>query len=309
MYNYSNQKEAPLSPLKPLSDNRLTQPGYNNYYDEKFKRSLICKYQNKKCNKSLKEILKIYSRFLNDQLIKYSGYKSSRIDLEDIQNEIVIGFIDAINNFDLKSPHPLISFSLLYIKGKVLSYVLDNKYICRIPKTTINQTLIFKLNILKQDLKINNDFIDDNHINLISKKYKTSKNTIVKTLNQLNKNEISFSEKVKNNFGEESEITEGEIEYFNQNNEVKEEKNVISSNLIINRENLIKDAFIFLEKINQRQKNILEEIYFKNSCLNTLSKKYKISKPRISLIKKQGIKNLKKYFKKNNIELLNFLEC
>lgn len=307
MLTKKSLKEVPLSPLKPLNSTKTSVLGRDFVFDNEDK-SLIENYQKTKCNKSITKILDICSKYIDDQKDNYRGYQNQRISLEDIKNEIIIGFIEAINNFDLNSSHTLISYSYLYIKGSILNYVLNNKYNCRIPKTKSNKFLIFKINELKKFYNIENNFLNDLHIKDIEKSLKTSKETIISLLNQLSKNHLSFDHKFESDDSSIDEYSNAEFELLRQDNKKNSENKIISGDLNNHRINILKKGLNFLGKTNIRQKNIIIDIYFKNASIDTLSKKYKVSKPRISLIKKQATENLKKFFKKNDFELLNFLE-
>ena len=190
----------------------------------------------------------------------------------------------------LKFFHPI----HIHFQSQLGPYVLKNKFLCRISDSAANKKIIFKSNELSDDLS--------NELNLtkIKNKIKLSEKSIKKTISQLVNVNYSFDE-----FNEDDQCI-GEIEY-NKSSQANIFNSASINNLIkLDRKKLIKSSLNYLYKKNPRQKEILIEIVFKNKSLEELSKTYSLSKPRISSIYKQAIRNLNNFFKDNKIDLLNY---
>ena len=309
MFNYKNSIEAPLSPLKPLKQSKISfDEGIYEHYLQEIKKFPILsaseefilakKFKEEGDTKAAHKLVNSHLRFVVKIAMGYRGYE---LPVTDLISEGSIGIIQAIKNFEPDQGYRISTLAKFYIKGQILDYVIRNKFPLRIPATLENKKLIFQRNKIKKFLNIKDNITHEDDMLEVGKCANSSSNNTKNILNLIQQHHNSLND---DSLDDDSN-TDAENEVFLHNKSENIENKLIDNNLQNYRKKIINNAFKELSKINPRQKDIIISRQFKKISLDSLAQKYKLTNVRISQIEKQARNNLKKIFLKNNIKPIN----
>ena len=296
----------PQKPIFPEKRGIFSLPYYVKNDDDK----LIYQYKIDKSQKFLIKIIENYNFFIKKSVNRFHNYTrlSNNIEIDDLYSEGKIAFINALNAFDQEKGFKLATIAKKYLHMHLCEYVLENVYKVKISKSTLFKKLFFKLNHLKKINNLSNEILDDQDIlkisNLLNSSFKQTKIII----NFIQNKNIEYNEDENNEDKNDNKEVNSINTIYNTSSELfnKNVENIIHNNLTKFRQKQSIKALEELNKINSRQRDIIELRFKKNESIKTLAKKYNLSAQRISSIEKQGLANLRKIFTKLQIEAVDF---
>ncbi len=199
---------------------------------------------------------------------------NSRDNLDDLFQIGVVGLIKAVDNFDLSHEVRFSTYAVLMIDGEIKRYIRDNNSlrISRSIKDLSYKILTFKEEFMK-------DYNREASTDEIAKGLGVTNYDVVEALMSLKEPE-SLYEPIYNDGGDT-------IYLLDQVEDKKESKDLDS--LISMRK--------ALNKIKQREKNILINRFIVGKTQMELAKDLGVSQAQISRLEKNAIKNVKRLIK------------
>ena len=204
------------------------------------------------------------------------NYNNHNVNLDDLFQIGVIGLIKAIDNFDLSYNLKLSTYAIPLIKGEIRRYLRDNHNSVRISRTIKDlayQILKYKESFMQKTLR-------EPTTKEISENLHISEYQIAQALDSL-KEPVSIFEPIYNDGGDT-------IYLMDQIADTKERQNDKDIYLTLKKA---------LNKLKQREREILIERYIVGKTQMELATAYKISQAQISRIEKSAILNMKRMMK------------
>ena len=134
--------------------------------EKKEEYELITKWQNDNNQKSLLRLIGAYNKLINSIAKKYSSYGLSHFDL---MQEGTIGFMHALEKFDLSKGFRLSTYSQWWIRATIQNYILKNWSIVKNGNNAAQKTLFFGLNKLKKQINFDShNFMGQEEVEKIS---------------------------------------------------------------------------------------------------------------------------------------------
>lgn len=272
--------------------NNYNFPVVSNYYnyksfalsipnlEEKEEIELFNKFQYENCVKSAQKL--IMSQ-LKTVIYIAQQFKNYGLSEEDLVQEGNIGLMKAVKNFDVSQKVRLYTYSILWIKAEMQSYILKNWKIIKIATTKNLKKLFFNFRSIQKEM------IDLN----IDKKELTS--IISKKLN-VDIDDVKEIEKYFNN----DEIS---IDYDDENNQVFQlEDNSTPETIYIENkteQDLKNQLNIAFKGLNENQRKVIQLRYYEENkkTHKEISQILGVSSERVRQIENEALKKIKEQIK------------
>ena len=252
--------------------------------EKKEEYSLIADWQNNKNEKSLNRLIGAYHKLIKSVAKKFSSYGLNQSDL--IQ-EGTIGFMHALEKFDLLKGFRLSTYSHWWIRAAIQSYILKNWSVVKSGNTASQKTLFFGLNKLKKQINFNSHgYMGQDELEKISSFLNIKPLEVQYMENRLSMGDQSLNRKIDDEDGSDllsllkSDAPSPEDIFQNNNDNNLKNKWIAES----------------IEKLNDREKKIIMSRNLKDSkeTLGCIGKKLNISKERVRQIEVSALKKLRK---------------
>jgi len=246
---------------------------------------LIHNWQNKKDNKSLITLIESYKKLVYSLCKKFSSYGLPK---EDLIQEGTMGLMYAIDKFDISKGFRLSTYSRWWIRAMIQDYIIKNWSIVKNGSTASQKILFFSFNKVKKMINLDSlNTMDINDIHKISKMLKMKPLDIENLNTRLIMGDQSLNQTIQDN--------ENGIELMDLLKDNSENQNSI---LEKNNDGALKQKWIMeaIDKLDDREKYIINSRKFTDlpTTLESLGKKFKISKERVRQIELMSLKKLKK---------------
>ena len=164
--------------------------------EKKEEYELITKWQNDNDQKSLLRLIGAYNKLINSIAKKYSSYG---LNHSDLMQEGTIGFMHALEKFDLSKGFRLSTYSQWWIRATIQNYILKNWSIVKNGNNAAQKTLFFGLNKLKKQINFNaHSFMGQNELEKISNILDIKTTQIQDMENKLAMGDQSLNQKIDN---------------------------------------------------------------------------------------------------------------
>ncbi len=251
--------------------------------EEEYK--LISNWQNSKDNSSFIKLLNAYQPLVFSLVKRFSSYGLPK---EDLIQEGKMGLMYAIEKFDISKGFRLSTYSRWWIRAMIQDYIIKNWSIVKNGSSSSQKILFFNFNKVKK--MINLDSLKTMDINDI---YKISKMLNMKPLDieHLNTRLIMGDQSLNQTINENEHAVEL-IDLLKDNSDTQ---NIVFQK---NNDGELKQKWILqaINKLDEREKFIINSRKLTDSpkTLESLGKKFKISKERVRQIEVMSLKKLKK---------------
>ena len=245
---------------------------------------LISNWQNNNDQNSLLRLIGAYNKLINSIAKKYSSYGLSHLDLVQ---EGTIGFMHALEKFDLSKGFRLSTYSQWWIRATIQNYILKNWSIVKNGNNAAQKTLFFGLNKLKKQINFDShNFMGHEEVEKISNFLNVKPLQVQHMENKLALGDLSLNKTIDDEDGPDllsilkaNSLTPDEVVEKNNDNKLKNEWLAKS-----------------IELLNSREKEIIlsRNLSDKKTTLDLIGKKLNISKERVRQIESAALKKLKK---------------
>lgn len=226
-------------------------------------------------NGSLEAKEKLINGNLKLVLSILKNYNRGNTNMDDLFQVGVIGLIKAIDNFDISYGLKLSTYAVPLIEGEIKRYLRDNTAM-RVSRST--KDLAYKIIKFKDEYLINHGIEASSQI--ISKELGIDEYLISYALDAM-KDPSSIFEPIYNDGGDT-------IYLFDQIADIKDKNS--DKDMIIS----LRRA---LQKINEREKNILLERFIVGKTQMEIATNLNISQAQVSRLEKSAIANIRKLIK------------
>ena len=215
------------------------------------------------------------------------GYKGYGMPVNEMISEGNVGLMKAVKKFEPEKGFRLATYAMWWIKASIQEYILRSWSLVKIGTTTAQKKLFFNLKKLKNQIapKSEGDLRDE-HVTEIAKKLDVNKNEVVSMNRRLSGKEHSLNAPI----GEDGD----EWQDWVVDKEMDQELKFAQKEEMNQRKDLLKDS---IKILNDREKEILyaRRLNDKPTTLESLSKKYKISRERIRQIENKAFEKVQKH--------------
>ena len=195
-------------------------------------------------------------------------------NINDIFQVGVIGLIKAIDNFDITQPVQFSTYAVPMIIGEVKRYLRDNSAF------RVTRSLRDLAYLISQEKE---KFIKENNeeptVDQICKLVNAEKEDVILAIDSM-VTPMSIYDSVFNDGGDQ-------IYLLDQLKNDKEEAEQLVDNISISQ---------MLEKLNDKERLVIEKRYFKDKTQTELAKELSVSQAQISRIEKTALEKLKKKY-------------
>ena len=215
------------------------------------------------------------------------GYRGYGLPVSEMVSEGNIGLMQAVKKFEPEKGFRLATYAIWWIKASMQEYILRSWSLVKMGTTAAQKKLFFNLKKIKNQLSANNaGDLKTEHVDEISKRLNVKKEEVISMNRRLLGKEKSLNDPIKDEDGTEwldwivDDKKDQELKLSHEQEFIKKKKLMDSSMSILNpREKEILTA-----------RRLSEDIM----TLETLSKKYKISRERIRQIETKAFEKLQK---------------
>jgi len=215
------------------------------------------------------------------------GYKGYGMPVNEMISEGNVGLMKAVKKFEPEKGFRLATYAMWWIKASIQEYILRSWSLVKIGTTTAQKKLFFNLKKLKNQIapKSEGDLRDE-HVTEIAKKLDVNKDEVVSMNRRLSGKEHSLNAPI----GEDGD----EWQDWVVDKEMDQELKFAQKEEMSQRKDLLKDS---IKILNDREKEILyaRRLNDKPTTLESLSKKYKISRERIRQIENKAFEKVQKH--------------
>ncbi len=215
------------------------------------------------------------------------GYKGYGLPVNEMISEGNIGLMQAVKKFEPEKGFRLATYAMWWIKASIQEYILRSWSLVKIGTTTAQKKLFFNLKKIKNQISPRTEGdLRDEHVSEIAKKLDVSKEEVVSMNRRLSGKEHSLNAPIGEDGDEWQDwIVDKEMDQelkFAQNEEMEQRKDLLQDSIKI---------------LNEREKEILysRRLTDEPLTLESLSKKYKISRERIRQIENKAFEKLQKH--------------
>ena len=234
--------------------------------------------------KSAQKLITSHLRLVAKIAMRYRGYG---LPVNEMISEGNIGLMQAVKKFEPEKGFKLATYAMWWIKASIQEYILRSWSLVKMGTTSAQKKLFFNLKKIKNQLAANNtNDLKKEHVEEISKILNVKKEEVVSMNRRLLAKEKSLNDPVRDEDG--TQWQDWLVDSKTDQEIVLSEKQELSE-----RKNLMSDAMKFL---NQREKEILtsRRLSDEATTLESLSKKYKISRERIRQIENKAFEKLQR---------------
>ena len=215
------------------------------------------------------------------------GYRGYGLPVSELVSEGNIGLMQAVKKFDPEKGFRLATYAMWWIKASIQEYVLRSWSMVKMGTTTAQKKLFFNLKKIKNQLSATEiGDLKPEHVKEISRRLNVDKDEVISMNRRMYGKEKSLNEPISEDGGSEWQdwIVDNKLDQelkFSQDQELKKRKKLMDDSMGI---------------LNQREKEILTARRLSENVvtLETLSKKYKVSRERIRQIETKAFEKLQK---------------
>lgn len=283
---YAFNKLNPTNVLIKILLKRIPE----NFYDEKT--SIKLKMNQNIMSQIINLLVKFNMRLIISYAKKYITRIKNHLDFDDVKNEGLIGFVNAMYKFELDSKLKISTYATWWIRQSVIQYITDNKNLIRIP--LYYTKIISNYNRFIEEIESNKPKLKDklSDINWIAEQLEISTKKLESALH-FTKNSKVVSLNQKNDDNEDFSLEDVVI-----NEDIDMMEDTMNDELKF----MIKKA---IDKLNEKEKLIIMERHelFNDQpkTLEELGKKLNLTKERIRQIEVEA-------FKKIQVMLADYIE-
>jgi len=246
---------------------------------------LYNKYITNDDNESLHRIVEAYMPLIGKIEKGLRGYG---MDTEDMVNEGVIAFINALERFDQSKGNRLSTFVAPFVKSAMYEFVFKNKNIVKTITTREHRRAFFNLD----NYKNSNGVITEESLSNFAKDYNMSLSQAKDALARLRTSYVPAS--TGSDYEDESNTYVHDVVAQTESPETS----IVNSQ----QQSLsIKALYEAIPTLNDRERDILNKRWLdsEKKTLSSLSEDYGVSLERIRQIERQAIKRLASYINEN----------
>ena len=216
------------------------------------------------------------------------GYRGYGLPVSELVSEGNIGLMQAVRKFDPDKGFRLATYAIWWVKASMQEYIIRSWSLVKMGTTTAQKKLFFNLKKLKNQITpLSHGDLKPEHINEISKRLDVKKDEVISMNRRLQGNDKSLNAPVSSEEdGNEWQdwLVDKNLDqevYLSQKQEMNKRKELMNNSIDI---------------LNAREKEILfaRRLSEESVTLDTLSKKYKISRERIRQIETSAFEKLQK---------------
>ena len=234
--------------------------------------------------KSAEKLVKSHLRLVAKIAMGYKGYG---LPLNEIISEGNVGLMQAVKKFEPEKGFRLATYAMWWIKASIQEYILRSWSLVKIGTTTAQKKLFFNLKKLKNQIapKSEGDLKNED-VKKIASTLDVSEKEVISMNRRLSGKEQSLNAPI----GEDGDEWQDWVVDNNMDQELK----FAHQEEMEQRKDLLKDS---IEILNEREKEILElrRLTDEPHTLESLSKKYNISRERIRQIENRAFEKLQKH--------------
>lgn len=219
-------------------------------------------------------------------------YKNYGLNLMDIIQEGNLGLMQAVTKFDPTKRYRLISYGVWWIRAYIQNFIMKNWSLVKIGTTQGQRKLFYKIRSAKSLYNAGNLSLDE-YYQKLSKDLKVSIKEIKEMDQRMGGKDFSLDDEIK------TDEKQTKIDFLPSSSSSQEEI-IIKNQQKKELESSLKEA---IETLNEREAYIIKNrlLADKQTTLEKLGEKYKISRERVRQIEKTAIKKIKKILIKNGI--------
>ena len=216
------------------------------------------------------------------------GYRGYGLPVSELVSEGNIGLMQAVRKFDPDKGFRLATYAIWWVKASIQEYIIRSWSLVKMGTTTAQKKLFFNLKKLKNQISpLSHGDLKPEHINEISKRLDVKKDEVISMNRRLQGNDKSLNAPISSEEdGNEWQdwLVDKNLDqevYLSQKQEMNKRKELMNNSIDI---------------LNEREKEILfaRRLSEETVTLDTLSKKYKISRERIRQIETNAFEKLQK---------------
>ena len=216
------------------------------------------------------------------------GYRGYGLPVSELVSEGNIGLMQAVRKFDPDKGFRLATYAIWWVKASIQEYIIRSWSLVKMGTTTAQKKLFFNLKKLKNQITpLSHGDLKPEHINEISKRLDVKKDEVISMNRRLQGNDKSLNAPISSEEdGNEWQdwLVDKNLDqevYLSQKQEMNKRKELMNNSIDI---------------LNEREKEILfaRRLSEEAVTLDTLSKKYKISRERIRQIETNAFEKLQK---------------
>ena len=215
------------------------------------------------------------------------GYKGYGMPVNEMISEGNVGLMKAVKKFEPEKGFRLATYAMWWIKASIQEYILRSWSLVKIGTTTAQKKLFFNLKKIKNQIAPRSEGdLREEHVTEIAKKLDVNKDEVVSMNRRLSGKEHSLNAPI----GEDGD----EWQDWVVDKEMDQELKFAQKEEMNQRKDLLKDS---IKILNDREKEILyaRRLNDKPTTLESLSKKYKISRERIRQIENKAFEKVQKH--------------
>jgi len=215
------------------------------------------------------------------------GYKGYGMPVNEMISEGNVGLMKAVKKFEPEKGFRLATYAMWWIKASIQEYILRSWSLVKIGTTTAQKKLFFNLKKIKNQIAPRSEGdLKEEHVTEIAKKLDVNKDEVVSMNRRLSGKEHSLNAPI----GEDGD----EWQDWVVDKEMDQELKFAQKEEMSQRKDLLKDS---IKILNDREKEILyaRRLNDKPTTLESLSKKYKISRERIRQIENKAFEKVQKH--------------
>ena len=243
--------------------------------------------KNWKTNGNIKAAEKLVTSHLRLVAKIAMGYKGYGLPVNEMISEGNIGLMQAVKKFEPEKGFRLATYAMWWIKASIQEYILRSWSLVKIGTTSAQKKLFFNLKKIKNQIAPQSEGdLNKNQVDIIANKLDVSKDEVVSMNRRLSGKELSLNTPI----GEDGD----EWQDWLVDKELDHDLKFAHQEEMSQRKDLLKQS---IKVLNDREKEILysRRLNENPSTLESLSKKFKISRERVRQIENKAFEKLQKH--------------
>lgn len=253
---------------------------------------LISAWQKDRDPKIAQELVQSHLRLIIKLALDFKGYG---LPLNDLISEGSVGFMNALERFDIDKGFRLSTYAMWWIKANIRDYVLKTFSLVRMGTSRTQKKLFFNLRHKKNKILFNNDDVSyDEMIDQLSEDLEIDRKEVEDMEQRLSASDYSLDAPI-------GAAGEGTWSDWLTDERENQEDLLAQKDQVNLRRKILEYG---LECLNERQKEIFmaRRLLEPNSTLNTLAEKFNLSRERVRQIENEAYTKLKKAMHRKAIE-------
>lgn len=210
-------------------------------------------------------------------------YLNYRMSLLDLVQEGTVGLMHAVRKFDPQRGARLATYAIWWIRAAIHDFILRSWRMVKIATNQLKRKLFFKLRQSKASVApLNHEEAEE-----LAEKFGTDVNTILEVDGRMAGGDVSLNQPVLDD--------SGEMIHLLQDQRPNQEYELLSTQQKELMASLIEKG---LDHLDDREQIIVSErlLTEKPATLDTLSKRFSVSRERVRQIEKRALKKLRVFF-------------